>query len=329
MSTPVLYLFVFCCCFFVISFIYEVGYRNVHPGDFFIAYKSFFYLIILAPFAGKHLFSIYQLRLLFRCLLFVFLIKYILWLFFADFNRPGVFAENNFELMFLLLLTIAVRIRTGKIENFELIILSLVMFMSGSQSGLLSFFFVLLVYSFQQIDFKFLLKIVGLSVILLGIVTIVLSRLGSGGIESVDRYVFLQGFILAISNWDVGNFLIGNYGLTPLPDYVCSRLSFYETLFSLSGDGTCYSVVLHSYLLRAFYDHGILGLLFLVVGLAILMFKSNMSFKHSVAIFGVLALNALSVSSFNSVYSAIGLVLLLASTEVNSGVCNEKQKNRS
>lgn len=313
MTNTVLLVFLLSFSFLFFEFLFEVALRGVNIGDFFIAYKSFFYLMILSPFAGKHLFSAHSLNALFRLLLIVFLIKYVLWWLFADIKRPGVFAENNFELLFLLLVTIAVKIRCGKLNSYQLVSLTIIMFLSGSRSGLLSFLFVLFIFSIEKFDFKLILKFVGLSVVALGVFGVFVSRMGVGGIESVDRFVFFQNFLFAISDWDFGNFIFGSYSLSPLPDLVCSNLSFYESLFSLSGDGTCYSIILHSFLLRVIYDHGLLGLFFLSVCLMYLMLKSGLTLKGALTVLGILAINGLSVSSFNSVYSMIGMILLLSS----------------
>lgn len=285
---------------------------GVYPKDYFIAYKAFFYLIILSFFAGKELFSADFVCKAYRFLLFAFIIKYILWLLLATFKRPGLFYENNFELMFLLLFTIAVYRVLGKLKSLDLFLLVCVVFLSGSRSGILSLIAILTILYIKNFDLKTIIKLIMLSIIALGGAAVFISRLGNGGIESVDRFAFLQAFVFSVIDWGVLDFLTGSKPLTALPESVCQTFGFYKQLFSAGDPSKCYSVILHSYILRAIFDQGVLGLLFVFYAVAKLLSVSNVPPRALLAVMAILLINALSVSSISSVFAALGLIVVLA-----------------
>lgn len=293
--------------------------NGVHLVDYFLAYKTFVYILILSFFSGKFLFDSDFLVYFYRVVLFAFFFKYITWLLIADFERPGLFAENNFELMFLLLFSIAIFSLVGRLHKFELITLVLIVFLSGSRSGVLALFAVLCVLYIRNNGWKTVMHIVLLSVIGAGVGLVIASRLAGGGVESIDRFVFLQGFIIAISDWGIIDFLVGSKTLTPLPDVVCDRLGYYKTLFSAANPSICYSVILHSYVIRVLFDHGIIGFIFVFGSIWCLLKISGLNTRGNLATFLVLLLNGLSVSSLNSVYAMMGLIILLGASykEIN------------
>ncbi|MGJ8521504.1 hypothetical protein R84981_000165 [Carnimonas sp. R-84981] len=128
-------------------------------------------------------------------------------------------------------------------------------------------------------------------------------------IGSVDRVKFLHMFLESTQNWHWWNYLVGTKPLTPLSAESCQALSYWSTLFSYENDGHCYSVILHSYLLRGIYDHGLIGLLFLNLFLAYGLWKSGYRKIDIVCVTGVLMLSSLSVSAYNSVFYALTMAL--------------------
>ena len=73
-------------------------------SDFLLAYKSFVYVIFLSFIHQGLKVNERNLRLFYNVLIAIFIIKYSIW-FLAPSQetlRPGVFAENNFEIMWLL-----------------------------------------------------------------------------------------------------------------------------------------------------------------------------------------------------------------------------------
>ncbi|MBD1580953.1 hypothetical protein [Pseudoalteromonas sp. S16_S37] len=269
------------------------------------------YLIILAFFSGKCLFSQAQIRILFNTLLVIFFCKYILWFIFATFKRPGVFAENNFEIMTILFIALAAWSIEKKLTGMQWITLTLVVFMSGSRSGVVSYFAMLTLLLIRTFDFKTVLKLMVLGVIGIGVVAVLASRLSGDDVSSIDRVVFAQGFLIAIKDWTWFNFLFGSAPLTALPDVVCDRLVFYKTLFSAKDPTVCYSVILHSYVIRQVFDHGIVGLFIVFVILNYLMKISLVTGRVRLSVLAILFLNGLSVSSINSVYALVGIVVIL------------------
>jgi len=91
---------------------------------------------------------------------------------------------------------------------------------------------------------------------------------------------------------------------------VCSRLSFYDALFSYSGNGSCYSVVLHSFNMRILFDHGVI--VAFICGSLLWKFMAGSPGKAKCCVIALLVLNGLSVSSLNSIYAALGLVFILS-----------------
>jgi hypothetical protein len=62
-----------------------------------------------------------------------------------------------------------------------------------------------------------------------------------------------------------------------------------------------------------FFDHGILGILFVFYSLTKLLQWSNVPNRSIFAALMILFLNGLSVSSVNSVFALLGLIILLTS----------------
>ena len=118
-------------------------------------------------------------------------------------------------------------------------------------------------------------------------------------------------FVDEVRYWPAWKFLFGSMPLTPLSSASCSSLAYYHDLFSFSGDGRCYSVILHSYFLRVIFDHGIIGLAFLLLFMMISLRKSGYA-KNEVFVFlGIICSSALSVSAMNSVFVSLAIALAL------------------
>ncbi len=103
----------------------------------------------------------------------------------------------------------------------------------------------------------------------------------------------------------------GSAPLTPLSHETCKSLYFYNTLYSYAGDGSCYSVIFHSYFLRVIFDHGLIGLAFLSISLFWFMSSKGFAFRDYLCVLGVIYVSALSVSSFNSVFTILSVILIM------------------
>ncbi|RJT25984.1 hypothetical protein [Buttiauxella izardii] len=298
--------------YIVIKTIINVGIMGVNYLDYFLANKFVVYFMILLYLSGKCAFSPLFIKNIYTLLLYSFLIKYILWHFLSDSSRPGIFVENNFELLFLILLSIVKIERVGGLTKLEMIILPSVFLLSGSRSGLLCILFMMFCYMFKTIDYKIILKLIFLSLLALTVFKIFESRMVGMELQQIDRYVFFEGFLHSIKGWGILNYIFGNYILAPLDAYTCSRLSFYQVLFSYNGSYECYSVILHSFVLRVIYDFGFLGFILTLLILWRLL-STHLSVRSSIIAFACILLNGFSVSSLNSALCMLGLIFIITS----------------
>ncbi|TLS80841.1 hypothetical protein FD722_17500 [Photobacterium damselae subsp. damselae] len=293
-------------------------YFNVGFKDLIVSNKFVLYLIILSLLNTKGFFNVKRFNIFYNILLLSFFVKYLLWHVLSG-MRPGLFVENNFELMFLLLVTISYINVFGKLSGKQYISLFLIFFMSFSRSGIVCLLFFVFIRSLKKINIKTIFSLILVFIISCFAVFIFLDRIGSGGIESIDRFVFFKQFLYSVKDWGYSTYIFGEYILNPLPNSVCSTLSFYETLFSNYSQNICYSVIFHSFILRVIYDFGFSGLI-LVFYYLYLLIREHINTRLSIIALGIIFLNGMSVSSINSVYCFIGLLFILLTSNKNSGM---------
>lgn len=302
------------------SGVLAIYFRNVHILDFLQAYKAFIYIIPLAFFVNKRIIPKSALVSLFYLLLALFALKYtyskLLDLTPRMGDRPGLYEENNFELIFLILLFyLASSELKYKLSVFYAV--CFVVLISGSRSVFLGLAVVYLFTFSRKIDAYFLISTASLPFLAIIGGWLFLSRM-DGGLEEVDRFKFMLVFLSEVQSWAWFEFLTGAPALTPLSNSSCNALAFYETLFSFSDDGTCYSVILHSYFFRVIFDHGALGFMFILAFIWAALKRSGYSARDSLCIYGVLLSSALSVSSFNSIFSALILAIFFSAQKSQS-----------
>lgn len=300
--------------FYVIfSFFWSVVLEGSNYFDFLKAYKAFFYIPMLSLFVGKDVFYVEHLKKLFIFLLFLFLIKYSYSLV-LDFtprmgSRPGLFVENNFELIFLILFFYLLFPFFSQ-KKVLLCLVLFVVFISGSRSAFLAFFSVCF-FIYFRFSIKSCFALLLLSIIVIGLgITLFFERL-DGGIEDIDRFRFALIFLSEVQSWPWWKFFLGAHPLTPLSPSSCEALSYYSSMYSYSGDGSCYSVILHSYVLRVIFDHGIFGFSFLLLFVWTSLNRSGYSHRQILCVISVLIISSLSVSSFNNIFVAISLAMYL------------------
>jgi hypothetical protein len=211
-------------------------------------------------------------------------------------------------MIFVSLLFYASYLASGKINLREMIIYAALVWLSGSRSAAVVAVVVLL-FSFK-INRSGLRNLLVFGGVLVGgtIAALIFVNRDSGGIEDIDRYKFFEQFIAATRGWGIGEFMLGAPRMTALPPAVCSSLSYYQHLFSYRGDGSCYSVIFHSFDLRAVFDHGIIGLAYMLYCVWIVL--SWRSMKEKLCILTIIFMTGLSVSSLNNVYLAISVAIL-------------------
>jgi hypothetical protein len=234
-------------------------------------------------------------------------------------SRPVLFVENNFEIS--LFAGLLVLIHTyGKLKDEPLEIkwylaLMLVITLSGSRSGALTG---LVVTFFVTRDLtavrkwklrKNTIRILAVSIMIFTFVT------RGARISETDRFTFLEVFFSETKGHSLSRWVFGNFIIRPLSDSGCATLSYYQILVSDHVYGTCYSVILHSFILRIVWDFGIIGL---VISFIAILLRIHRRLPHPLPrILTILAFaNAISVSGPNNVY-VIFPVLLAILTEKN------------
>lgn len=129
--------------------------------------------------------------------------------------------------------------------------------------------------------------------------------------ESIDRYKFMMVFWSEVGGWPWWKYTFGSFPITPLSAESCRTLSYYSRLFSFSEDGSCYSVVLHSYFFRVIFDHGVVGMIFLFGFIAKALHGTGYSAFRIMIFIGVLSASALSVSAMNSVFVSLAIAMAI------------------
>ena len=131
-------------------------------------------------------------------------------------------------------------------------------------------------------------------------------------------------FLDEIHDWKWYDYFLGTRALTPLSSETCSALAYWDDLHSYAGDGKCYSVILHSYILRVIYDHGVIGLLFLISFSIVALRKNNFSWNNIACVISTVLISSLSVSAFNSIFYTFALMLYIAKKDgKNTGFAKE------
>lgn len=138
------------------------------------------------------------------------------------------------------------------------------------------------------------------------------------GATSIDRLNFLNVFLAEAQTWNILTWIFGTTPITPLSSGGCSRLSFYESLFSSAGDGSCYSVILHSFLMRVVFDAGLLGLLASILIPWLLMRWNYVSRLSALTLTGIAIVNGASVSGINNPYVALPILLAILVSRIHA-----------
>jgi hypothetical protein len=304
------YIFAITSIYVLFSYIYIVIYNNVHINDFLLAYKSFIYLIFLTFIINIKVFDEKTMLKFIDIIYIIFFAKYFFVKILGYSNRPEIFTENNFELMLVCSLYLIRFLLTKKHQLTFLFFLGCIIILSSSRSAILMYSVIcLFVVNEKAQKYKIIFLLLGTAFVASLVLYLFFSR--GETIENIDRYKFLQVFLYETHSWDIFQYMIGAPRLTQLSNSSCMELSFFEALMSFSGNGSCYSVILHSYLLRVIFDHGVIGLFFFLFFLYKILIMSNINKKIIWVIIAIFILNGLSVSSFNSVFFPISMIFLI------------------
>ena len=281
--------------------------------DFIISYKPYIYTILLCLCKPRENTIGEDIAThLFKLITICFLMKYIVAKYIYDINRPGIFTENNFELVLLTVLFTYLH-RVGQLKSYvwPLLLFALVL-ISGSRSGFLSLIIAYMTSS-PHFRFRFWMSVLVIPIFLIFTVLLFDTRLDTlSNIDKIDRYVFMRFFTYELRDFSIWQYIVGWPPMTPLSVDTCSKLSFYKSLFSNGNEDICYSVILHIFYLRTILDHGILGLLFLILGFFIALKNCGLNSSLSLALLMQGLINGLSVSGLGNTYYIFGIFLVIS-----------------
>ncbi|PPG43395.1 hypothetical protein C5C17_02260 [Pseudoclavibacter sp. RFBA6] len=277
--------------------------------DFTQAYRWVLYLIVLALAVGKTWGSAKLLIGATWTLLILAIIKGALTQLTLGL-RPGLLLENNFEIPLFAGLVAIIYSHLGRSRLPIVLTLGVSTVIAGSRSGVLAFV-VLAMYAVTQTDrgniFVRYLALISLPVA--GFIAYDLFQDRAASENRLDRLNFLDVFFSETRDWGIGEWLVGTTPITPLSPGGCEALSGYENLFSSTGDGSCYSVIMHAFFMRVVFDAGIVGLLISFGFMWYLMRRSAVPRLLAAALLLIAAMNSLSVSGPNNPYVILPILL--------------------
>lgn len=287
-------------------------YMGAPLADFMQAYRWVLYLIAVAFAVGRAWGSVKGLVRLTWILAAAAAANSVLSVARFGFDaRPSLLLENNFELALFCGLTIAVYEWCGDRRAWLVGLLGVTTLLSGSRSGAISFL-VLVVFAVVRarvisIFYRYML------VLFVGLITLVPIYIFSSRLEQmdgrVDRLDFFNIFLAEVSSWSAWNWLFGTVPITPLSAQGCAAMSYWQNLFSSAGDGSCYVVILHSFIMRVIFDAGIFGLLLSVLVPLCLMRRAGVDWIVTLALISISVANGASVSGINNPYVAIPIII--------------------
>jgi len=303
----------------VVKTLLLVFYSEASLTDFLQAYKSFFYLVLLGAFVGAGVFERARLARFTTFLIAAFFAKYGYSVALGLDDRPGVYLENNFELIMLLGLFQLAYPHLGARRDWLFGAVAVTVLLSGSRSAALGLLIVYVFLYVRTTNRTWPLHLAGVAVVGYGVLTVFTSRAAVDGGARLDRLNFLDTFLYEVHDWPLWEFVTGSFPLTPLSPGSCQSLSFYSLLFSRTDPGTCYSVILHSYFLRALFDHGVLGLVLLLTLLWLGLRRSGTSLRDTLAVLGLISVSGLSVSAFNNLFATVVLAVAMGLERRSAG----------
>ena len=224
--------------------------------------------------------------------------------------RPGLFLENNFELALFIGAAAVVHRRDPRHGVWLIVLLGALTLLSGSRSGALTFL-VLVAYALWSLRTRdvFLRYVAVLAPVVAAVVPWVIFQSRAVESQVIDRVMFFDVFLGEVDGWGWFQWVFGTPPITPLSAAACESLSYYEVLFSSAGDGRCYSVILHSFVMRLVYDGGLLALLLAIVVPLMVMRRGRVPWGLTLALISVALINSISVSGFNNPYVALPILL--------------------
>jgi hypothetical protein len=296
------------------------------------AYKWLLFLITLASMNTTSTIRRQTMRTWYLALLSALALAYILQIISFGYDvRPYLILENNYEcalLIGLFALNISLKNLDAPYKKLPWnILLVLTILLSGSRSALISLLAVIFIMYLRPENRKSrFLNTLFFTVFCAVVVYFSLIR-RSFNLANTDRYTFLKLFWDDFESKSVLSQIFGSWIIKPVNIETCWKLRFYSVLQNDETLGSCYSVIFHSFILRALYDFGIFGTAMIFLFL-LRMLRKKLESNLSLCITAIAISNSLSVSGINNVYviMPICLVLLTESNELrisNSGIVSQ------
>jgi hypothetical protein len=284
------------------------------------SHKWLFYILALLALVGSSWTKSEHATYFVKVLFFLVFSKY-LWIkvSFGFDVRPYAITENNYELALLAGLLVLYFGKFGRWRVLFLMFFSATVLLSGSRSAAVALI-VASIFIFSQlpssrIALKYWSSLFSLATLMLAI--LVFESRSEEGV-AIDRSNFASQFFYNTSDWNLWNWIFGTEPISQLAPETCSSLSFYASLLSSSGDGSCYSVILHMFAVRIIFDSGLLGLLLLLSLLWWILRKGGVESSLALALISLGIVNSLSVSGFNNVFVMLPFALALLDNPLKS-----------
>lgn len=228
--------------------------------------------------------------------------------------RPSLVYENNFETLFLTILFIGVIAISNQNPDINIKIwlgfLLIIGFLSLSRWTILSTF------GLTLFIFRHSLTIrswkIRLPILVSAIISLILTLgLRSQPIQDIDRVKFLKVLVKEIDAESLLVWLMRPHlVLRAMSLDSCMALKFYQDLFAGEGSNSCYSVILHSFILRILFDF---GPIILIIYFAIFykLIRPILGRELAVVSVVIVFLNGLSVSSMNTGFGTLPFALII------------------
>ncbi|TFZ03104.1 hypothetical protein EZ313_17995 [Ramlibacter henchirensis] len=304
-------IFLVCLAYIAAGYFSSLPSTSADLKDFATIYKFLYYLAALALVSSDHWIQPRSGAWGLRLFVWLFVMVYTYERFAIGELRPTVLVENNYELIPLILAAVALNGKGKPLSPWDWGALLYVCAISGSRSSMAALAIGITVLVRLQFSARELLQWTVLAGAFGLLVYVLVLRLGDRSIEDIDRIIFLSAFVEETKDWGVAQWLFGAPAMTPLSLGTCRMLAYYENLMSYTGEWKCYSVILHSFVLRVIYDHGLLGFALSLFAVNLLL-KRDYNGRVRVTVLAIIVATGLSVSSLNNVYVALGLMFMLA-----------------
>jgi hypothetical protein len=311
--------------YFVVFRVFPAIAVSAPTEDFLQAYRWLFYAIIAAIAVGRRWMPVRPLTRISTALVLLALMKAgLTFVVVGPGTRPGLFLENNFELALFSGLLITCYPHLGRFRGLLVLALGLLTVLAGSRSGSILFVIVVVFVITQSTKLNLLARyLLLLTVPIAGLVASAVFDARAAPSGSIDRLNFLGVFEGEVANWDFLDWTVGTWPITPLSSGGCRRLSYYENLFSSVGDGTCYSVIFHAFLMRVVFDAGILGLVLSFGVLLYTMRRAQVTWPVTLALLSIAIANSFSVSGPNSPYVVLPILLAIMTSRAATRSSNQ------